>query len=268
MADLTNNNVKMNFQLAVFSIPDTYDLDPSVKTRREKRLKLGPDMTSDQIQVDQKYYTVLNTQAELKGDFSVAYWYDDQAIVHVESQVVRIKRVNTATQVALSNVIRGRMHPITYKRFYPGAGDAPEGVALQPFTWNNYKTLQYERQEVNYLSHKYLAAISLKFSDKFKGLADNTQLKTLTSLDKYASEVFPGAVESVLLDTPLGKSDAILLVYFNYYLELNNYVSMLKTQDISNYLDGGFGEITICNRATKQQLESLQSMIRANRTED
>ena len=267
-ADLSNKHVKMNFQMAVFGIPDTYDLDPSTKTRREHRLQLGPDMVSDQIEVAQKYYTILNTEAELKGDFSVAYWYDDEAVVHVESQIVRIKRINTATQVSLANVIRGRMNEISFKRFYPGVEPAPDGQPLPSFTWNNLKTMQYERQEVNYLSHKYLAAIGLNFTDKFDDLADSTKLKTLITLDKYASEVFPGKVESVLLDTPLGKTDYVLLVYFNYYLELNNYIAMLKNMDLANYLEGGFGNVTICNMTTKQQLESPQSMVRANRTED
>lgn len=263
MTDLTNTNVKMNFQMAVFSFPDTYDLDPITKVRRERRLNLGPDMTSEQIQVDQKYYTVLNTQSQLKGDLAVAYWYDDAAVVHVESQIVRIKRVNTSTQLELANIVRGRISEISFQRLYPGA-DMPEGNPVPSMTWNNLVMLQNKR-ELNYLNHKYVAAIELNFNEKYKGLQENSQARMLTTLDKYASEYFPGQVETILIDTPLAKTENVLLVYFNFYLELNNYISMVKSLDVANYLEGGFGNITLCNLASKQQLESPQSMVKANR---
>lgn len=263
MADLTNTNVKMNFQMAVFSFPDTYDLDPMTKVRRERRLNLGPDMTSEQIQIDQKYYQVLNTQSQLNGDLAVAYWYDDAAVVHVESQVVRIKRVNTSTQLQLANIIRGRMSNISFQRLYPGA-DIPVGTPTPSFTWNNLMMLQNKR-DLNYLNHKYVAAIELKYTDRFKGLQENSQTRLITSLDKYASEYFPGQVESVLIDTPLSKTDNVLLVYFNFYLELTNYITMVNSLDISGYLEDGLGNITLCNLASKQQLESPQSMVKANR---
>jgi hypothetical protein len=218
-------------------------------------------MTSMEIQVATGYYIILNTQNEIEGDFALSYWYDDKAVTHVEAQLVGIKKWNTATQLLTSNIIRGRMSEITFSRFYPKTPFEEATPQVPGYTWSDLTRIQSERDTNDYLNAKYVTAVELCFNDKFYALSDGKRKSLLTSLDNYASQYFSGLVESVLLETPLAKTDCTLLVYFDQLLEFTNYMSMLnESHEISNFLEGGFSKITICNMATKAQLESPQTM--------
>lgn len=264
MANEKQSNSKMlNFQLAVFSFPDTFGLDPAARVQREKRLDLNKSVRPAELEVAERYYTILNTQAELAGDFSMGFWYDDQSFTSVEAHIVGVKRKNTSTAVELVNIFRGRLNPISFERVYPDAeteDTAPEVKAK--YTFDNLTRLKTERQQASFASASYLAVIQLHMTEEFKNKAASGQKSVLKKLEGFASATFPGVVETVLLDTPLGKTDYALLVYFNSQADLINYVSMVKGEDFAKNLEGGFYDVTLCNATSRQQLESPQSMIR------
>lgn len=259
--EMKSNSQMLNFQLAVFSFPDTYSLDPKTRVQREKRLDLNKAIKPAELQVSENYYTILNTQAELEGDFSMAFWYDDASFTSVEAHIVGVKQKNTATTVSLVNLVRGRMNPISFERVFPDAELAQPEVQTR-YTFDTLNRLKTERQSANFTSHSYLAAIQLNFTDEFNGMADSRQNTILTKLEGFASENFPGLVETLLLDTPMGKTDHVLLAYFNTQVDFINYVTMLKGEDFAKHLKGGFSEITLCNSTSRQQLESPQTLIR------
>ena len=256
-----SNSQMLNFQLAVFSFPDTYELGPKTKVQREKRLDLGKSIKPAELQISENYYTVLNTQAELKGDFSMAFWYDDASFTSVEAHVVGVKHKNTSTSVSLVNLVRGRLSEISFKRVYPDA-EAEQPEVQTKYTFENLNRLKTERQAANFLQHSYLAAIQLHPSDELLALTDAKKAKVLSDIESFASENFPGVVETLLLDTPFGSEENLLLAYFNTQVDFINYVNMFKAESFAKYLKGGFSDITLCNSTSRQQLESPQTLIR------
>lgn len=258
-----SNSQMLNFQMAVFSYPTTYSLDPKTRVQRDKRMDLSKAIKPAELQVAESYYTVLNTQAALAGDFAVGFWYDDASFTSVESHVIGIKQKNTATTVVLSDIIRGRMNEISFERLFPDAdSEATEPEVKSKYTFDNLNRLKAERQSASFLQHCYVAAIQLHMSDEFKLSNGSSKKSKLKKLEGYGSEKFPGLVETVLLDTPLGKTDNVLLAYFNTQADFINYVTMLKEEDFAKMLRGGFSDITICNATSRQQLESPQTLIR------
>jgi hypothetical protein len=256
-----SNSQMLNFQLAVFSFPDTYSLDPKTRVQREKRMDLSKAIKPAELQVVENYYTILNTQAELAGDFSMAFWYDDASFTSVEAHIVGVKHKNTSTVVTLVNLIRGRLNEKSFARIYPDA-ELEQPEVQSKYTFDSLTRLKTERQSANFAKHSYLAAIQIHPSDEFASLTAAKKAKALGDIESFASENFPGVVESLLLDTPLGKVDNVLLVYFNTQADFLNYVAMFKEQNFAKYLQGGFSDITLCNSTSRQQLESPQSLIR------
>jgi hypothetical protein len=258
-----SNSQMLNFQMAVFAFADMYDLTPVTHLQREKRLDLSKGIKPAELQVAESYYTVLNTQAAVEADFSVGFWYDDASFTSVEAHVVGMKRKNTATSIEMVDIIRGRMNEISFSRLFPDADvEALEPEVKEKYTFDNLNRLKTERQSASFLQHNYVAVVQLHVTEDFKGLVASSKKSKLKKLEGFASEKFPGVVESVLLDTPFGKLDNVLLVYFNTQVDMINYVNMLKEEEFAKILDGGFSDITICNTTTRQQLESPQSMIR------
>jgi hypothetical protein len=258
-----SNSQMLNFQLAVFSYPDTYDLDPKSRVQREKRLDLSKAIKPAELQVNENYYIILNTQAELKGDFSMAFWYDDASFTTVESHIVGVKVKNTASQVTLVNLVRGRLNPISFERVFPDAdSEATEPEVKSKYTFENLNRLKTERQNASFGKSSYLAVVQLHMTEEFEQKAASGQKAVLKKLEGFASANFPGVVETVLIDTPLGKTNHSLLVYFNSQADFINYVTMLKAEEFAKFLKGGFSEITICNATSRQQLENPQTLIR------
>lgn len=253
---LTLKHAKLNFQLAVFTYPMTYNLEPSTFTRKENRLDLKLPSTSEEIanKISAQWYIVLNTEHNKKSDFAVGLWYSDEASTYVEAFVVGLKRKNNPTLLQLEDIKRGTLSQISFDRLYPKDVSGAN-------TLDHIQNLRNDR--ANFMMKSYCNVVDMKFKDSWKSLADGQQLELLVELDKFASTYFPGLTESLLVDCPLGVSDMYYVIYINSYNDLVDFASLLKLKTrIAQHLEGGFSNLTICNHTSHETLESPQTQIR------
>ena len=125
----SNDKPKVNFQLITFQYSEMSELDGSARTRVSKRMDLKIPFNSPEIQAQTNilYYVNLGTSYLPEADFSLAFWYTDEAITHVESAILSIKKRNSSTLVKVLGVIRGRMDEISQKELL----SLPEYLALR-----------------------------------------------------------------------------------------------------------------------------------------
>jgi hypothetical protein len=231
--------------------------------RVSNRLNLRRQIEREDLKghISLMYYVILSTDYDVKSDFSMSFWYTDDAAVEVEAALLEIKRKNTKTQLELKNVTRGKISEITMARMYPGL-KLPEPNAPVT-THDQMRTMMNDRVKAGFMQRPYLIAIDLKFNEKWLNLGKAEKTGKLKELDTFAERYFAGKADSLLVETALGKSDYTYVIYMDHYTDLADYASLLKnTVEIIKYLEDGFSSIIICNHTSVETLESPTTMVR------
>jgi hypothetical protein len=259
----SNNKPKINFQLVTFKYSNLSELDGSTRTRISKRYDLKVPFTSPEIeaQVNVLYYVNLGTNYHPEADFSLAFWYTDEAITAVEAAILTLKKKNSSTLLETLGVVRGRMAELSQEQFYPDKEVL--GVISQPtiITPDVLKTLEAERKAAAFMMRSYVVSIDLNFEKSWKDLKVTDREAMLKSLISHSENLFPGIIASILVDTPMAQSPYTLLLYADHYSDVQAYMGTLSTLDIYPHLVD-FEKVLICNHTSCAVLESPKDMVR------
>lgn len=266
-AGLSLQHAKLNFMLVKFAYPITWAVEPSTKVQRSNRLQLnlpfGAKEVTDKVSV--AYYVILNTGFETKSDFAIGIWYpnDVDSAKFVESFILTLKRKNNPTQLTLTDIYRAKFSETSLGRMYPDLPQNPLKKPGQGLTITELQALHSDREHANFMLRPYMCTFELKFKNDWNDLGEARQKELLRDLDTFCDKMFPGVMSSVLLDAPMQSACDLLYVAFgDHYTEINDFSTMLRTLKIVDYIDGGFGKLTICNHTSRETLESPQDMVR------
>ena len=259
----SNDKPKVNFQLVTFKYSEMSELDGSARTRISKRMDLKIPFNSPEIQaqVNVLYYVNLGTNHLPEADFSLAFWYTDEAVPAVEGAILAIKKKNSQTLVNVLGVVRGKMAEVSQKEFYPDK--EINGVKTQPtiITPEVLKNLEAERAAAAFMMRSYLVSVDLSFESSWKDLDKSKRDSLLKALVGHAEKVFPGIVSTVLVDTPMSTHPQTLVIYADHYTEVQSYMATLSGLGIYSYIED-FTKVLICNHTSCATLESPKEMVR------
>lgn len=258
----SNDKPKVNFQLVTFKYSEMSELDGSTKTRVSKRMDLKIPFNSPEIQAQTNvlYYVNLGTSHLPDADFSLAFWYTDEAITHVESAILAMKKKNSNTLLKVLNIVRGRMSEISQKKYYP---DKELGISHQPtvITPEILRNLEAERKAEAFMLRSYVVTVDLSFNSDWKDLEKSRKTSLLQVLDGYADKQFPEIVSTILLETPMATCPYSLVIYADHYTDVQNFMSSLTSLPIYNFIQD-FTKVLICNHTACATLESPKEMVR------
>lgn len=255
----SNDKPKLNFQLVTFKYSEMGGLDGSIRVKLPKfDLKVPFSSPEIQAQTNVLYYVNLGTNHLPEADFSLAFWYTDEAIPHVEAAILTLKKKNSSTLLETLGVTRGRMAEISQKEFYPEKNELTPSTVITP---DVLKKLEAERAAAAFMMRSYIVAVDLNLDRSWRDLDKSKQDSMLKSLMGHAEKLFPGIITTILVDTPMAPSPYTLLIYANHFSEVQAFMGTLNSLAIYPYFND-FNRTLICNHTSCAVLESPKDMVR------
>jgi hypothetical protein len=251
--------IKNHFHLAVYQQAEYADEAQNVQTRLPY-LNLKMPFTDADILANMNvlYYVNLASPHLPEADFSIACWYTDSAIAHVEGAFVGFRKLNTATKMRQIKVIRGTLSKVSEERMFPEGSGIPINA---PLDIRELSYLYADRKVGSFMLHSYLVAIEPVFNADWSKLTEGKKKSVLKTLDEFASKTFPEVVDSVIIDTPMAINPIALLVYADSYLDIEAYMGALVNSAIAPYVDS-VSDLVICNHTELQNLENPKLQVR------
>jgi hypothetical protein len=251
--------IKNHFHLAIYQFAEYFDEAQNVQTQTP-HFNLKMTFTDSEVlsNINALYYVNLASPHLPEADFSIACWYGEKAIPHVEGYYVGLRKFNTATKMRQIKIIRGKMSKATEERLFPEGSGIPINA---PMDVRDLTYLYADRNKNTFMLRAYLVAIEPAFNTEWKKLSAGKKESLIKGLDKFAADTFPGVVESVVIETPMAQNPYALLVYADTYLDVEAFMGALSSTPIAQYVDA-FSDLVICNHTEVQNLEHPKLQVR------